>query len=133
MYDIMKTTIAAGNLKTLTRAIQKAGLNNILSSNGPYTIFAPSDQAFSKFPQDKIENLLRDKDRLMAVVKSHIHSGKLTSQSISKLRKIKTINGKELSINTTKGICVENAYVIKPDMECTNGVIHIIDNVLQFK
>ena len=133
MQDIMKTAITAGNFKTLIRLVQKAAFTNTLTVNGPLTVFAPSDESFAKLPQEKIELLLKDKDRLMTVLKSHVHTGKIPSSSFSKLKKIKMMNGKELAVDTTKGIRIDTAKVTKPDIECTNGIIHVIDSVIQLK
>lgn len=133
MQDIMKTAITAGNFKTLIRLIQKAAFANTLNAHGQFTVFAPTDESFAKYPQEKIELLLKDKDRLMTVLKSHVHTGKVPSSSLLKLKKIKMMNGKELTVDTTKGIRIDTAKVTKPDIECTNGVIHVIDSVIQLK
>ena len=131
--NIIKTGLILGNFKTFIRIIQKAGLTQNLSNGGQFTIFAPNDAAFSKFSPEKIENLLKDKDRLNAVLKAHIISKKIVSTSLMNVKKVKSINGKELLITTTKGLRINDANLIKSDIECTNGIIHIIDNVLFFK
>jgi len=133
MQNIIKTIIEMGNFKTFIRVIQKAGLNNNLSDGGQYTVFAPNDAAFSKYSSEKIENLLNDKDRLLTVVKTHILAKKVPSTSLMNIKKIKTINGKELTISTKKGLQINDINVIKTDIECTNGIIHGIDNVFSFK
>lgn len=133
MEIIIKTLIELGNFKTFIRVMQKAGLTQNLSSNDQYTVFAPNDAAFSKFSTDKIENLLNDKDRLLTVARAHIIAKKVMSSSLMNMKKIKTINGKELSISIKKGLQINDANLIKPDIECINGVIHAIDNVLLLK
>ena len=130
MDTIIKTAIEVGNFKTFIRIVQKAGLTHNLSNGGQYTVFAPNDAAFSKFSPDKIEILLNDKDRLVTIIKAHIIAKKIISSSLMKMKKIKTINGKELSISIKKGLQVNDANVITPDIECTNGILHVIDNVL---
>ena len=133
MENIIKTAIELGNFKTFIRIIQKAGLTQNLANGGQYTVFAPNDDAFSKFSPDKIEGLLNDKDLLLTVLKAHIIAKKIMSPSLINMKKTKTINGKELNISTKKGLRIEDANIIKPDIECTNGIIHTIDNVLFLK
>jgi len=133
MQNIIKTVIELGNFKTFIRIIQKAGLTQNLSNGGQFTVFAPDDAAFAKFPPEKIESLLNDKDRLLTVLKTHILAKKVASPSLMSLKKIKTINGKELSISTKKGLQINDANLIKTDIECTNGIIHAIDNVFSLK
>lgn len=133
MDNIIKTALELGNFKTFVRIVQKAGLSQNLSNGGQYTVFAPNDNAFSKHSPNKIENLLNDKDRLLTVLKSHIIAKKIISSSLMNMKKTKTINGKELNISTKKGLQINEANVIKLDIECTNGIIHAIDNILLFK
>lgn len=133
MQNIIKTVIEMGNFKTFIRIIQKAGLTQNLANGGQFTVFAPDDSAFAKFSPEKIENLLNDKDRLMTILKSHIIAKKVMSPNLISLKKIKTINGKELNISTKKGLQINDANVIKTDIECTNGIIHAIDNVFLLK
>jgi len=133
MENIIKTIIELGNFKTFIRIIQKAGLTQNLSNGSQFTVFAPNDVAFSKFSPEKIDNLLNDKDRLLTILKAHIIAKKIMSTSLINLKKIKTINGKELIISTTKGFRINDINVIKTDVECTNGVIHAIDNVFLLK
>ena len=133
MENIIKTVIELGNFKTLIRLIQKAGLTQNLSNNGQYTFFAPTDVAFSKYSTDKIENLLKDKDRLNTVLKAHIISKKILSSSLANTKKMKSINGKDLIISTAKGLRINDINLIKTDIECSNGIIHMIDNVMFLK
>lgn len=133
MTTISKTIVATGNLKNLVRAMQKAGVIESLSGKGPFTVFAPSDEAFARFTPEAIELILKDKERLNTIVKAHIASGNMTSNNLGKMKKMKSINGKELMISTKKGLCVQDAKIIKPDITCDNGVIHIVDTVMFLK
>ena len=133
MQNIIKTVIDMGNFKTFIRVVQKAGLTQNLTNGSQLTLFVPTDAAFNKFPPEKIENLLNDKDKLLTVLKAHILAKKVPSPSLMNLKKIKTINGKELAISTTKGLRINDANLTKTDIECTNGIIHTIDNVLFLK
>ena len=133
MQNIIKTVIEMGSFKKFIRIVQKAGLTQSLSDGGQLTLFVPTDAAFNKFPPEKIENLLNDKDRLLSVLKAHILAKKVLSPSLMSLKKIKSINGKELVISTTKGLRINDVNIIETDIECTNGIIHTIDNVLFLK
>jgi len=133
MENIIKTAIEINSFKTFIRVIQKAGLTTNLANGGQFTIFAPTDAAFAKFSPETIESLLNDKDRLLTVIKAHILAKKINSASLMNMKKIKTINGKELTVSSTKGLRINDATVIKTDVECTNGFIHAIDNVLLLK
>ena len=133
MENIIKTTQALGNFKTFIRLIQKAGLTQNLSNGSQFTIFAPNDVAFAKFSPKKVEILLNDKDRLLTILKAHIIGKKIMGSFLINMKKTKTINGKELIISTTKGLRINDINVIKTDIECTNGIIHEIDNVLLLK
>ena len=133
MQNIIKTSNEMENLKNFIRLLQKAGQTQYLSNSGQFTVFAPSDLAFAKFSPEKIESLLNDKDRLSTVIKTHIIAKKIMFPSLNSLKKIKTINGKELTISITKGLKINDANIIKPDIECINGVIHVIDSVLSFR
>ena len=133
MTTISRTIVATGNLKNLVRALQKAGIIESLSGKVPFTVFAPSDEAFAKFSPETIELILKDKERLNTIVRAHIASGMMTSSNLVKIKKMKSINGKELMISTTKGLCIQDAKIIKPDITCDNGIIHIVDNVMFLK
>ncbi len=127
---IVETAIAAGSFKTLVTAVKAAGLVETLSGDGPFTVFAPTDEAFAKLPAGTLESLLADKDKLTAVLTYHVVPGKVTSQDVMKLSSAKTVQGSELSIDTSSGVMVDNAKVIKADVMASNGVIHVIDTVL---
>jgi uncharacterized surface protein with fasciclin (FAS1) repeats len=130
MKDLIATAINAGNFKTLINALYEAGLADTLSSEGPFTIFAPTDKAFSKLPSGRLDKLLNDKERLTEILTYHVIDKKIMSVEVRKNKNIKTVNGKNLLIKKYKGIKIDNANIIKLDIECLNGVIHIIDEVL---
>lgn len=129
--DIVDTAIGAGQFKTLVAAVQAAGLVETLKGKGPFTVFAPSDEAFSKLPKGTVEALLKDKDKLTAILTYHVVAGKVTAHDVVKLKSAKTVNGKEVAIAANKsGVKLDNAKVVKADIQCGNGVIHVIDAVL---
>lgn len=130
MKNVVETAIEAGNFKTLVKAVQEAGLVDTLSGDGPYTIFAPTDEAFGKLPEGTIEDLLNNKEKLTEILTYHVVADKVMADSVTSLSSAATVNGKELSIETGDGVKVNNAHVIKTDIECSNGVIHVIDSVL---
>ena len=130
MKNLVETAIEAGNFKTLVKAVREAGLLDTLSREGPFTIFAPTDEAFAKLPAGTIDNLIKDKEKLTNVLTYHVVPDKVMSTDVLNLDNAKTVNGKEITIDTSEGVKVDKANVVKTDIECTNGVIHIIDNVL---
>lgn len=130
MKNIVETAIEAGNFKTLVKAVETAGLVETLSKEGPFTVFAPTDAAFAKLPEGTIEALLKDKQRLKAVLTYHVVAGKVMSKDVMGLKSAKTLQGQEVSIDTTKGVKINEANVVKTDIETTNGVIHVIDTVI---
>ncbi len=130
MKNIVETAIEAGSFKTLVKAVQTAGLVETLSKEGPFTVFAPTDAAFAKLPEGTIEALLKDKERLKAVLTYHVIAGKVMSKDVMGLKSAKTLQGQEVSIDTTKGVKINEANVVKTDIETTNGVIHVIDTVI---
>ena len=130
LKNIVETAIDAGNFKTLVKAVQEAGLVDTLSGEGPFTVFAPTDDAFSKLPKGMIEHLLEDKEQLTEILTYHVVADKVMSEAVVNLSKAKTANGKEVSINTEDGVKIDDAKVTQTDIECSNGVIHIIDAVL---
>jgi uncharacterized surface protein with fasciclin (FAS1) repeats len=127
---IVETAIAAGSFKTLVTAVKAAGLVETLSGDGPFTVFAPTDEAFAKLPAGTLESLLADKDKLTAVLTYHVVPGKVTAQDVMKLSSARTVQGSNLSIDTSSGVMVDDAKVIKADVMASNGVIHVIDTVL---
>jgi uncharacterized surface protein with fasciclin (FAS1) repeats len=128
--DIVDTAIAAGNFTTLVKAVQAAGLVETLKGPGPFTVFAPTDEAFAKLPAGTIEGLLADKAKLTAVLTYHVVSGAVTAADVAGLKSAKTVQGAELAIDTSNGVKINDATVIKADIKTSNGVIHVIDTVL---
>src|SRR3954462_3987600 len=131
--DIVDTAVAAGSFKTLAAALKAAGLVDTLKGEGPFTVFAPTDEAFAKLPAGTVENLLKpeNKDKLVSILTYHVVPGDVTSKQVVKLTEAKTVNGQDVKINATGGsVMIDNAKVIKPDVKASNGVIHVIDTVL---
>jgi len=129
--DIVQTAVNAGNFTTLVAAVEAAGLVETLQGEGPFTVFAPSDEAFAKLPEGTIENLLKDKKALTAVLTYHVVPGKVLAADVVKLKTAETANGQAVTINASdKGVMVDKANVIATDILCDNGVIHVIDEVI---
>jgi len=133
--NIVETAIEAGSFKTLVKAVQAAGLVDTLSSKGPLTVFAPTDYAFAKLPAGTVEGLLKDKKKLTSILTYHVVPGKVMSSDVVKLKSAKTVQGQEIKIDAVKWhlhrkVKVNGANVVKTDIECTNGVIHVIDKVM---
>ena len=130
MPNIVETAVSAGTFKTLVQAVQAAGLVETLSGQGPFTVFAPDDDAFAKLPAGTVDSLLKDIPKLKDILTYHAVAGKVMSADVAGLSSAKTLQGKELSINTKDGVKVNEAKVTKADIEASNGVIHVIDSVL---
>ncbi|WP_422366048.1 fasciclin domain-containing protein [Pelagibius sp.] len=132
--DIVDTAVSAGQFNTLVAAVEAAGLVETLKGDGPFTVFAPTDEAFAKLPAGTVENLLKpeNKDQLVAILTYHVVSGKVMSGDIAgKMTEAMTVQGSELTIDAMKdGVTVEEAQVIQADIETSNGVIHVIDTVV---
>ena len=128
--DIVDTAIAAGDFGTLVTAIKEAGLVEVLKGDGPFTVFAPTDAAFAKLPKGTLEALLADKDKLKAVLTYHVVPGKLMASDVVTKSGVQTVNGKTASISATSGAKIDNANIVKTDIVCSNGVIHVIDTVI---
>ena len=128
--DIVDTAVAAGNFKTLAKALEAAGLIETLKGAGPFTVFAPTDEAFAKLPAGTLDALLKDKAKLTAVLTYHVVPGKVMAADVVKLKDAKTVQGQSIKIDTTAGVKVDGANVIKTDIACSNGVIHVIDSVI---
>ncbi len=131
--DIVDTAIGAGTFKTLVAAVTAADLVATLKSDGPFTVFAPTDEAFAKLPAGTVENLLKpeNKDQLIAVLTYHVIPGKVMSSDIAgKKMDVATVQGSKLSVDATNGVKVDNAAVVQADIETSNGVIHVIDTVI---
>ena len=128
--DIVDTAVAAGDFETLVTAVKTAGLVETLKSDGPFTVFAPNDEAFGKLPKGTIKTLLADPDRLGAILKYHVVPGRVMAKDVVKLSSAKTALGQSLVVSASSGVRVGEANVIKTDIETSNGVIHVIDTVL---
>jgi uncharacterized surface protein with fasciclin (FAS1) repeats len=131
--DIVDTAVKAGSFKTLVAAIKAAGLVDTLKGKGPFTVFAPTDAAFAKLPEGTLAMLLKpeNKAKLQAILTYHVVSGKIMSGQIAgKKAMVKTVQGSELAVDATNGVNVNNARVVKADIEAENGVIHVIDTVV---
>lgn len=128
--DIVDTAVSAGSFKTLVTAVQAAGLVETLKGEGPFTVFAPTDEAFAKLPAGTLDALLKDKARLQAVLTYHVVPGRVMAADVTKLTSAKTVQGQSLAIDTKKGVKVGSANVVKTDVVASNGVIHVIDTVL---
>jgi uncharacterized surface protein with fasciclin (FAS1) repeats len=130
--DIVDTAVGAGSFKTLAAALTAAGLVDTLKGKGPFTVFAPTDEAFAKIPKADLDALLKDKAKLTSILTYHVVSGKVMAADV-KAGKVKTVQGSELTISTTNGVKVDNANVVKTDITADNGVIHVIDSVVMPK
>lgn len=130
MKNIIETAVAAGTFTTLATALTKANLIDTLSGDGPFTVFAPTDAAFAKIPKETLDAVLADKDKLTKILTYHVVSGKVMASDVSKMTSAKTVEGSEVTIDTKDGVKVNDAKVVTADIECTNGVIHVIDTVL---
>jgi uncharacterized surface protein with fasciclin (FAS1) repeats len=131
--DIVDTAVSAGDFNTLVTAVKTAGLVETLKGKGPFTVFAPTDDAFAKLPEGTVENLLkpRNKEKLASILTYHVVPGKVMAADVVKLSHAKTVNGQSLSIKTYGStVKVDSANVIKTDIKCSNGVIHVIDAVV---
>ncbi|MEQ1879913.1 MAG: fasciclin domain-containing protein [Burkholderiales bacterium] len=128
--DIVDTAISSGQFTTLVKAIQEAGLVDTLKGKGPFTVFAPTDEAFAKLPAGTLEALLQDKEKLAAVLTYHVVPKKVMASQV-KPGKVKTVQGQSLNVSTMSGaVMVDTAKVTKTDIVASNGVIHVIDTVV---
>jgi uncharacterized surface protein with fasciclin (FAS1) repeats len=128
--DIVDTAVAAGSFKTLVTALEEAGLVETLKGQGPFTVFAPTDEAFAKIPQDQLNALLADQEKLTAVLTYHVVAGKAVAADV-KSGPLETVQGQTLTVEVSAtGVRVDNAQVIQADVMASNGVIHVIDTVL---
>jgi uncharacterized surface protein with fasciclin (FAS1) repeats len=130
MADIVDTAVSAGSFNTLVAAVKAAGLVETLKSPGPFTVFAPTDEAFAKLPEGTVDSLLKDIPQLTKILTYHVVSGKVLSSDVVKLDKATTVQGSDLKIDASSGVKVNDATVVTPDVEADNGVIHVIDSVL---
>jgi uncharacterized surface protein with fasciclin (FAS1) repeats len=135
MADIVDTAVAAGSFNTLVTAVKAAGLVDTLKGKGPFTVFAPTDDAFAKLPKGTVEGLLKDIPKLKAVLTYHVVAGKVMAADVVKLKTAKTVQGQEVKIDASKWhlhktVKINDANVVKADVAADNGVIHVIDKVL---
>jgi uncharacterized surface protein with fasciclin (FAS1) repeats len=130
--DIVQIAIDAGKFNTLAKALTAAGLIETLQGGGPFTVFAPTDDAFAKLPAETLTDLLKpeNKQKLADILTYHVVSGRVTAADVSELTEANTINGQKILINATSGVKINDATVTTADIEASNGVIHIIDSVL---
>ena len=128
--DIIEAARSAGSFKTLLAAIDAADLTDTFRGAGPFTVFAPTDEAFAKLPKETLDGLLKDKAKLASILTYHVVSGKVMAADVVKLKEAKTVQGQSVKIDASSGVEVNNAKVLKTDVPATNGVIHVIDSVL---
>lgn len=129
--NIVETAISAGSFNTLVAAVKAAGLVETLSGEGPFTVFAPTDEAFARLPEGQLEALLADKEALTAVLTYHVVAGKVMAEDVSKLSSAQTLNGQTVSVKVWDGkVMIDGAQVTTADIEATNGVIHVVDKVI---
>ena len=131
-FDIVETALSAGNFSTLAAALGAAGLIEALRGEGPFTVFAPTDDAFAKIPAPALNDLLQpeNREKLTAILTYHVVPGKVTSREVANLDSATTLQGQTLKISKQDGVKINDAKVIASDVQATNGVIHVIDTVL---
>jgi uncharacterized surface protein with fasciclin (FAS1) repeats len=130
--DIVDTAVSAGSFNTLVAAVKAAGLVDTLRGNGPFTVFAPTDEAFGRLPAGTVEGLLKpeNKAKLQSILTYHVVPGKVMAAQVVNLKSATTVNGQAITISTGDGVKVDGAKVVKTDIETSNGVIHVIDSVI---
>lgn len=129
--DIVETAVGAGSFNTLAAALQAAGLVEVLKGSGPFTVFAPTDEAFAKLPAGTVEALLKDKAKLTAILTYHVVPGNVMAADVVKLSSAKTVQGQNVRIAVRDGkVMINDATVVAPDVKASNGVIHVIDTVI---
>ena len=130
LADIVDTAVKAGSFKTLVAAVTAAGLVDTLKGAGPFTVFAPTDEAFAKLPAGTVEALLKDIPKLTKILTYHVVAGKVMAADVVKLKSAKTVEGSEVKIDASNGVKINDSTVTTADVAADNGVIHIIDSVL---
>jgi uncharacterized surface protein with fasciclin (FAS1) repeats len=129
--DIVDTAASAGSFTTLLAAVRAAGLEETLRGAGPFTVFAPTDAAFSKLPEGTVEALLKDREKLRSILTYHVVAGRVTAADVVKLDRAATVNGASVEIRTKDGaVMVDEATVVTADVMASNGVIHVVDTVI---
>jgi uncharacterized surface protein with fasciclin (FAS1) repeats len=130
LADIVDTAVSAGSFSTLVAAVKAANLVDTLKGPGPFTVFAPTDEAFAKLPEGTVDALLNDIPKLTKILTYHVVSGKVMAADVVKLKSATTVEGSDVKIDASNGVKVNDATVVTPDVAADNGVIHIIDTVL---
>jgi len=123
MEDIFRTLVDTGDFRTLVRMVQAAGMEDMLSNEGPITFFAPTDEAFHRFPADQREALMDNEERLVRFLRGHIVEDLVRTVDLRRMRAVTNLNGDRLSIDVTNAVRIDNAYVTEPDIRCSNGAI----------
>ena len=130
MKNIIETAVGNPDFSTLVTAIKAAGLVETLSGNGPFTVFAPTNEAFAKISKAILDAVLADKAKLTSILTYHVVAGKVMSKDVANLTEATTVEGSKIKIDTKDGVKINDAHVTMADIECSNGVIHVIDTVL---
>ncbi|MBW4637928.1 MAG: fasciclin domain-containing protein [Gloeocapsa sp. UFS-A4-WI-NPMV-4B04] len=130
MADIVDTAVNAGSFNTLVAAVKAANLVDTLKGAGPFTVFAPTDEAFAKLPAGTVDALLKDIPKLTKILTYHVVSGKVMAADVVKLKSATTVEGSTVTIDASNGVKINDSKVVTPDIAADNGVIHIIDTVL---
>lgn len=130
MPTIVDVAVFAGKFNTLVQAVQAAGLVEALSGEGPFTVFAPTDEAFAQIPADTLQAVLNNKEQLTAILTYHVVPGKLMAADVVRSSQLQTLQGQSITVSTEGGVKVDDASVIQTDIEADNGVIHVIDRVI---
>ncbi len=130
MPNLVDVAVSAGTFETLVAAVQAAGLESTLAGPGPLTLFAPTDEAFAKLPEGTVAGLLEDKAQLTKILTYHVVAGKVTAADVQALSMATTVEGSDLTIDTSDGVKINDARVTQADIEADNGLIHVIDTVL---
>jgi uncharacterized surface protein with fasciclin (FAS1) repeats len=130
MADIVDTAVKAGSFTTLVAAVKAAGLVDTLKGAGPFTVFAPTDEAFAKLPAGTVEGLLKDIPTLKKILTYHVVAGKVMAADVAGMKSATTVEGSDVKIDTSSGVMINKSKVVTPDVATDNGVIHIIDSVL---
>lgn len=128
--DIVETAMSAGSFDTLVTAVKEAGLVETLKGEGPFTVFAPTDEAFAKIPEADLKALLADKEALAGVLTYHVVPGKVMAADVAGMSSAQSVQGDTIDISTSDGVKVDDALVVQTDIEASNGVIHVIDTVI---
>lgn len=133
MPTIVDIAVQAGSFNTLVQAVQAAGLVETLSGEGPFTVFAPTDEAFAQIPQDTLQAVLANKEQLTAILTYHVVPGKLMAADVVRSSQLQTVQGQSITVSAEGGVKVDDANVVQTDIEADNGVIHVIDKVIMPK